>query len=159
MARTAGRIDYYDDPAAPAPNALVPAASAIVTNAEGDILLHLRSDNGLWALPGGAMQLGESIVTAVVREVKEETGLDIEIVRLVGIYTDPHHVIAYSDGEVRQQFNVCFAARVNGGALTVSSESAALRFVRSSDLSTLDIHPTTMTRIRHYLENGAPYLG
>ncbi|MBX6768488.1 MAG: NUDIX domain-containing protein, partial [Actinomadura rubrobrunea] len=105
------RTEYYDDPNAPRPNRLVVAASAVVTDDAGRILLQRRSDNGLYALPGGTMDLGESLPETAIREVREETGLDVEITGLVGIYTDPRHVIAYSDGEVRQQFNVCFTAR------------------------------------------------
>src|SRR3979411_444891 len=118
------RVDYYDDPDAPQPNALVPAGSAVAANSEGDILLHRRRDNDLWALPGGAMQLGETMAQAVVREVEEETGLEVEVTGLIGLYTDPRHVIAYEDGEVRQQFNVCFQARIVGGTLCASEESS-----------------------------------
>lgn len=64
-----------------------------------------------------------SLPGAAVREVREETGLDVEITGLVGTYTDPKHVIAYSDGEVRRQFNVCFRARLVGGTPAVSDES------------------------------------
>lgn len=100
------RTDYYDDPTAPKPNSIVPAGSAVIVNADGDVLLHRRSDSGLWTLPGGAMEIGETMSQAVVREVEEETGIRIAIAGLVGLYTDPRHVIAYANGEVRQQFNV-----------------------------------------------------
>lgn len=73
------RIDYFNDPNAPKANTIIPAASAIVTNHEGKILLHRRSDNDLWALPGGSMDIGESISETAVREVKEETGLDVRV--------------------------------------------------------------------------------
>src|SRR5262245_3038067 len=99
----ARRVDYYDDPAAPAPNRIVPAVSAVVADEAGELVLQRRADNGLWALPGGVVEVGESVAQAVVREVKEETGLDVEPVGLVGVYSDPRHVIAYADGEVRQQ--------------------------------------------------------
>lgn len=102
------RTEYYDDPAAPEPNSLVVAASAVVTDDEGRVLLQRRRDNDLWALPGGGMEMTDSLPGTAVREVKEETGLDVEITGLVGTYTDPRHVIAYSDGEVRRQFNICF---------------------------------------------------
>ena len=55
------RRDYYDDPAAPAANSLVPAASAVVVDEFGRIVLQRRRDNEMWALPGGGMELGESV--------------------------------------------------------------------------------------------------
>jgi len=75
----ARRIDFYDDPAAPAANSLVPSVNVVVTKAAGDVLLIRRSDNQNWAVPGGAIDLGESMVQAAVRETKEETGIDCEI--------------------------------------------------------------------------------
>jgi len=154
------RTEYYDDPNAPRPNRLVVAASAVVTDDAGRILLQRRSDNGLYALPGGAMDLGESLPETAIREVREETGLDVEITGLVGIYTDPRHVIAYSDGEVRQQFNVCFTARIVGGTLQISDESTDLRFVPPSEIDDLPMHHTQRLRLRHFSENrDRPYLG
>jgi 8-oxo-dGTP pyrophosphatase MutT (NUDIX family) len=154
------RTEYYDDPNAPRPNSLVVAASAVVTDGEGRILLQRRRDNDLWALPGGAMDMEDSLPGTAVREVKEETGLYVEITGLVGTYTDPRHVIAYSDGEVRRQFNVCFTARVVGGALAISEESTELRFVAPEELDSLPMHHTQRLRIRHFLEHrAAPYLG
>ncbi|MDH6141587.1 8-oxo-dGTP pyrophosphatase MutT (NUDIX family) [Kitasatospora sp. GP30] len=154
------RTEYYDDPDAPRPNRLVVAASAVVTDDEGRILLQRRTDNGLYALPGGTMDLGESLPGTAVREVREETGLEVEITGLVGTYTDPRHVIAYSDGEVRQQFNVCFTARVIGGELRISNESTDLKFVAPGDIGDLPVHHTQQLRLRHFLEHRAtPYLG
>lgn len=154
------RTEYYDDPSAPEPNRLVVAASAVFADGEGRILLQRRRDNGLWALPGGGMDVGESLPGAAVREVREETGLAVEVTGLVGTYTDPRHVIAYDDGEVRRQFNVCFTARVVGGALAISEESTELRFVAPEDIEALPMHHTQRLRIGHYLEHrAAPYLG
>jgi ADP-ribose pyrophosphatase YjhB (NUDIX family) len=154
------RVEHYDDPNAPEPNSLVPAASAVVTNDTGDILMQRRADNDLWALPGGAMDFGETIGQAAVREVHEETGYRVEIERLVGIYTDPRHVIEYTDGEVRQQFNICFAARLVGGALRGSDESTDVRWVAPDALDTLQIHDTTRLRLQHFLERRVkPYIG
>ncbi|MCZ4118789.1 NUDIX domain-containing protein [Streptomyces sp. H39-S7] len=154
------RTEYYDDPNAPEPNSLVVAASAVVTDDEGRILLQRRSDNDLWALPGGGMDMTDSLPGTAIREVKEETGLDVEITGLVGTYTDPRHVIAYSDGEVRRQFNVCFTARIVGGRPAISDESTELRFIAPDDLADLAMHHTQRLRISHYLEHREqPHLG
>ncbi len=154
------RTEYFDDPNAPKPNSLVVAASAVVTDEDGRILMQRRRDNDLWALPGGGMDMTDSLPGAAVREVKEETGLDVEITGLVGTYTDPRHVIAYTDGEVRRQFNVCFTARRVGGELEISNESTELRFVDPADLESLPMHHTQRLRIQHFLERrSAPYLG
>ncbi|MFD7159515.1 NUDIX domain-containing protein [Kribbella sp. NPDC059898] len=83
----ARRIDYYDDPGAPAANSMVPSVNVVIENEAGEILMIERSDNGNWALPGGAIDLGESMSQAGVRETKEETGIDCEILDVLGIYT------------------------------------------------------------------------
>ena len=131
------RTEHYDDPDAPPPNSLVPAASAVVANERGEILMQRRRDNDLWALPGGTMDLGESIGETAVREVREETGLNIEIDGIVGIYSDPRHLIEYSDGEVRQQFNICFRGRLIDGTLQRSDESTDVRWVAPAELETI----------------------
>jgi ADP-ribose pyrophosphatase YjhB (NUDIX family) len=148
-----GRVDYYHDPDAPAANSLVPGGSAIIVDDQGRILLQRRSDNNRWALPGGTMDIGETIGEAVMREVREETGLEVELTRIVGVYSDPGHVFAYDDGEVRQQFNVCFAGRVIGGHLQTSSESREVGFFSPSEAENLDIHESIRLRIRHFSEN------
>ena len=154
------RREFYDDLDAPAPNSLVVATSAVVTDGTGRILLQRRTDSGNWALPGGAMELDESLTGSVVREVKEETGYDIEVTGLVGTYTDPKHIIAYSDGEVRRQFNICYTARITGGTLAISRESTDLRFADPALLEDLPMHPTQRLRIGHYLSRREhPYLG
>ncbi|SEN48567.1 NUDIX domain-containing protein [Lihuaxuella thermophila] len=147
------RTDYYHQPGAPKPNSLVPAASAVVTDSEGRILLHKRSDNHLWSLPGGAMELGESIEETIIREVKEETGFDVEVIKCIGIYTDPNHVIAYSDGEVRQQFSICFSCRIVSGEIAVSSESVQVKFFTKEELEQLDMHPAQWIRIQDFYAN------
>ncbi|WP_328302140.1 NUDIX domain-containing protein [Actinomycetospora sp. NBC_00405] len=142
------RIDYYDDPEAPQANSLVPSVTAAVRNDEGQLLLIHKIDNDRWALPGGAMNLGESIAEAAVREVEEETGVRVEVTGLVGIYTDPNHVMAYDDGEVRQEFSVCFHARVITGAPRQDNvETKAAKWVDVTDVPALDIHPSMRRRI------------
>lgn len=152
--------DYYADPEAPEANSLVVAVGAVVRNDRGEILLIERTDNGLWALPGGAQEIGESIKEAVRREVREETGIEVEVTGLTGIYSDPAHVIAYDDGEVRQEFSLCFAARAVSGSLRPSSESRQARWVAPEEINGLNIHPSMRLRIQHGLSGqDAPYIG
>jgi ADP-ribose pyrophosphatase YjhB (NUDIX family) len=152
------RVDYYHDPEAPEANSLVVGGSAVVVDDEGRILLQRRSDSGNWALLGGTMDIGETFAQGVVREVKEETGFDVRIERIVGIYSDPGHVFAYDDGEVRQEFNICLAATIVGGELAVSSESTDVRFFRVDELPGLTMHESIRKRIDDYLAGGEPVL-
>jgi len=156
------RIDYIDDDNAPAVNSVVPSVTAVVRDNEGRILLIHKVDNNLWALPGGGHDPGESITDTVIREVKEETGLDVEVVRLVGTYTNPRHVMAYDDGEVRQQFSLCFEARWIGGTPREDgTETKEVRWVSPTDLEELSIHPSMRLRIEHAIDSNReqPYLG
>ncbi|MEU7067745.1 NUDIX domain-containing protein [Streptomyces sp. NPDC046161] len=155
------RIDYFRDPNAPAANSVVPSVTAVIRDEQGSLLLIHKTDNDLWALPGGGHDAGESIAQTVVREVEEETGITVVVEDIVGLYTDPQHVMAYDDGEVRQQFSICFHARPIGGSLRTSSESKEVRWVAPADLGDLDIHPSMRLRITHGLDTSrnAPYIG
>ncbi|MFI8301927.1 NUDIX hydrolase [Streptomyces sp. NPDC085927] len=154
------RVDYFNDPNAPKANSLVPSVTAVARNEAGHVLLIHKTDNDLWALPGGGIDLGESAPDAAVRETKEETGFDVEVTGLVGIYTNPGHVMAYDDGEVRQQFSICFHARITGGQLRTSSESKEVAFVDPGKLDELNIHPSMHMRIEHGLtDRTEPYIG
>jgi 8-oxo-dGTP pyrophosphatase MutT (NUDIX family) len=154
------RIDYIDDPDAPKANSLVPSVNAIVTNATGHLLLIERTDNGNWSLPGGAMDLGETIRQATVRETLEETGIQIEITGISGIYTDPKHVLHYtSNDEVRQEFSVVFTARPLSGKPTPSNESSRVEWVSPDQLDGLQMNPSMRKRLRYFQSGQAePYL-
>lgn len=154
------KTDYYDDPAAPAANSLVVGVCAFVQDDAGRVLMIRRADNRRWALPGGGQELGESTPAATIREVREETGIAVEIIGLVGIYSDPRHVIAYDDGEVRQEFAICFRGRAISGAPSTSIESTAVEWVEPNRVRELVICPSMLLRIEHGLENRPqPYLG
>lgn len=155
-----GRTDFFDDPEAPRATVIVPGGSSVVVDDDGRYLLQRRKDSGNWALPGGVMDVGETLAAAVVRETREETGYDIEVTGLLGIYTDPRHVIAYDDGEVRQEFVVALIARVVGGAPRVSDESTEVGWFRSEEIDDLPMHESVRLRLRHHQEHRAqPYLG
>lgn len=146
------RIDYYDDPNAPAANSLVPSVNVVVTNDQGEILLIRRTDNDNWSLPGGAIDLGESLAQAGIRETREETGIDCEITGLVGIYTDPKHVLHYtSNDEVRQEFSIVLTGRPVGGQPTPSDESSEVRWVAPADLRDYTMDPSMRRRLERFL--------
>ncbi|HUZ34872.1 MAG TPA: NUDIX domain-containing protein [Streptosporangiaceae bacterium] len=135
------RVDYWHDPAAPKPTSRKPSASVIVRNSAGDLLLLRRSDSGRWTIPTGGLKKHETLTQCAVRECREETGLDIEITALVGVFSDPGHVIAYADGEVRQPVNTCFSGQVIGGNLTTSDEATEAVWVPPPDSTTTTVWP------------------
>lgn len=108
------------------------SVSAVVWAGPGEreILLMKRSDNGLWGLPGGYLEPGESVVAAARREVVEETGVEIEVGRLVGVYSDPaRQVIGYADGRRVQAVNLCFEALPRSqGQPTTPEETLAVGY-------------------------------
>ena len=101
------------------------------------------------------MDIGETIAQCAEREVKEETGLAVKAYRLIGVYSDPEHVFAYGDGEVRQEFSLCFACRILRGDISISDESLEVRFWPVHDLDGLNMHPSIRLRISHYLSGRA----
>jgi len=157
----ARRLDFYDDPSAPAPNSLVPSVNVVVVNDAGDILMIHRTDNDNWAVPGGAIDLGESLPQAAIRETLEETGIRCEITGLVGTYTDPRHVILYtSNGEARQEFSIVLCGRPISGEPTPSDESREVRWVPRDQVESLTMDRSMRLRLGHYLAGAAgPYIG
>jgi ADP-ribose pyrophosphatase YjhB (NUDIX family) len=156
-----GRIDYYGDSNAPKANSLVPSVNVVVTNKDGDVLLIQRSDNGNWAIPGGAIDLGESLTQAAVRETREESGITCEITGIVGIYTDPQHVILYtSNGEARQEFSIVLTAQAVSGEPAPSDESSQVRWVSRDELAEYPMDRSMRLRVDHFLAGRrSPYLG
>jgi len=144
------RRDYEDDPNAPKANSLVPAASVVVVDQDGRILLQRRTDNGMWALPGGVQEFGESLAGCGIRETREETGIDVEIVGIVGTYTNPGHVFAYDDGEVRQEFSICLLGRPVGGQLRVSDESTEVAWFTPAEVDELPMVPSIRKRVNDW---------
>ncbi|GLZ78128.1 putative MutT/NUDIX-like protein [Actinorhabdospora filicis] len=156
---TPRRRDFHNDPNAPAANSLVPAVAVFVRDERDRVLLIRRSDNGRWSLPGGGQELGESIRGAMVREAREETGLDVEVTGLVGVYSDPGHVVAFRDGEVRQEFVIVGRAVAVGGELAPDDDATEAAWFTPAELDGLDVHEAARVRIAHGLAGGAPYVG
>jgi mutator protein MutT len=153
-----GRTDHWHDPDAPTPNTLVPASGVLALNDDGQILLQRRRDTGHWALPMGKMELGETPSECAIRETEEETGIRVTVVGLVGIYSDPAHIVAYTDGEVRQEFEITFLARRISGTPRENDEASEVRWVSPLELDEYDIHPTMRRQIHDYIGGTAPHL-
>ncbi|MEU9274898.1 NUDIX domain-containing protein [Streptomyces sp. NPDC048341] len=154
-----GRTEYWYDENAPKPNTLIPACNMLAAReTDGAILLQRRRDTGQYALPGGAMDIGESPAQCAVRECKEETGVDVMPVGLLGVYSLPEHVVAYTDGEIRQAYEVTVIGRPVGGEPTVNDEADDVRWVLPGDLALYDIHPSMRKQIAHYLDGTFPHV-
>lgn len=107
------------------------AAVAIVTRAADDkFLLVQRGEDpgkGLWGLPGGFVELGETVMDALTREILEETGYEIEIGKLVGVWS------FYNDSKKIAGVAVVYETRVTGGELQVASDSTNAEWVTSGE--------------------------
>ena len=125
-----------------------PSVSAVIRDGHGRVLLQQRSDGGQWGLPGGSVEIGESVTEATVREVHEETGLRVAVGRLVGVYSEPQlQVVRYPNGIVWHYVNICFECAVRGGELTTCDETLDLRYFGFQRLPAT-LLPTHRIRLR-----------
>lgn len=126
--------------------------SAIIFDQTGTkILLTRRSDNGRWCLPSGRLDSGESVEECCVREVWEETGLKVRVTRLVGIYSTPHRITVYADGNRWQVIALSFVAEIIGGELGLSDETTEVGFFKLDELDRLDLMEPHRERIEDAL--------
>jgi 8-oxo-dGTP pyrophosphatase MutT (NUDIX family) len=152
------RIDYFDDPSAPPANSVKPSATAFVLR-DGAVLLTCRSDNGNWSMPGGAHDPGESLSMTAVRETLEETGINVRLTGVAGIYTDPRHVIHYtSNDEVRQEFTVVYRADYVSGEPTTSSETTIVQWVPIENIDSLTMDRSQKKRIRWAIDQPGTWI-
>jgi ADP-ribose pyrophosphatase YjhB (NUDIX family) len=126
-------------------------AAIILDDTKSKILLTRRTDNGRWCLPGGAMDPGESLEECCVREVWEETGLIVRVVRLIGVYSTPHRITYYADGNRWQTVSVSFLVEITGGTLGVSDETTEVGFFASAEMAHLDMIDPHRERIEDFL--------
>src|SRR3989344_5490581 len=133
---------YTNNKRAPKPNKpLTPGVCTVVINKDKEILLHQRSDNDDWSLPGGQMEIGESISDCLLREVREETGLQPKIVRLIGLYTSPKIIFQFPNGDVYQSFVVVFLCKVRDEKVTLNNESTSFKWVKKGEVNKLKTLP------------------
>ena len=132
------------------------ASALIFDQGRKKVLLTQRADNGLWCLPGGGMDPGESAEETCIRETLEETGLHVRVTRLVGVYTSPNIMIRYADGNRTQPVTFSFEAEIVGGELGLSDETTAYGYYSVDDLDAIDLWPHHRQRIQDAVENRQP---
>jgi 8-oxo-dGTP pyrophosphatase MutT (NUDIX family) len=132
---------------------LLPGASALVFNDANEILLGPRSDNGRWAVVGGAIDPGETPAQAAMREALEETGVTAVVERVSGVYTSP--VITYPNGDIAQYVIIAFRCRAAGATPhAADEESTDVRYFALDALPS-DLSPAHRQRIRDAAEPGS----
>jgi ADP-ribose pyrophosphatase YjhB (NUDIX family) len=147
-------LDSTGAPVPRMPDGIHVATVGIMFNDRGEVLLQRRADNGHWALPGGFVDVGESVAEGAVREVFEETGLRTTIKRLVGIYSDPRHhtIMQHRSGRIYHMVIIAFECEVQSGELKISHESTDIGYFPTDALpeKTILSHPI---RIQDALAN------
>lgn len=126
---------------------LVGCSAVIFDETRQKVLLTRRADNRQWCLPGGHMEPGESATETCVREVKEETGLSVEVKRLIGIYTNPNRFIEYADGNKFHLVALNFEVAVLSGELTTSNETTEFGYFSLPQIYEIDLLSTHVERI------------
>jgi len=133
--------------------------SAVIFNeTRTKALLTRRTDNGLWCIPGGAMESGESAAEACIREVVEETGLRVSVKRLVGVYSNPNQLVVYPDGNKVHIVVMSFETEIIGGELGLSNETTDAGFFSVKEMETMPMHGKHKERVEDALLNLAEAL-
>jgi 8-oxo-dGTP pyrophosphatase MutT (NUDIX family) len=126
-------------------------SAVILDTTQDKILLTCRKDNGLWCLPGGAIDPGESVVEACAREVWEETGLRVHVGKLIGVYSNPHQLVEYNDGNRFQIVALNFEAEPISGELGISDETTAVGYFSLPEIEDMDLMEHHRVRIQDVL--------
>lgn len=126
-------------------------SAIIFDNTRNKVLLTRRQDNGLWCLPGGHMESGESISEACEREVWEETGLRVRVTRLIGVYSSPHRLVEYADGNRYHMVNMSFEAEPLSGTLQLSDETTDFGYFTLAEIDSMELLDSHEIRIQDAL--------
>ena len=116
-------------------------AFAIIFDEAGKVLVSRRVDSGWFNLPGGGVEPDESVPEGLIREVREETGLEVEAGRLVGVYSKPQ----------KHELVLTFRAYITGGQLSSSEEADYHTWVAAGDLDAVKLLPKHRERIEDAL--------
>lgn len=142
-------VKNWSNPGFSWPDDVKPGVAAVIFNAQRQVLLVRRNDNGLWSLPSGHLEIGETVVAAIKREIQEETGLIVDVNKLIGVYSDPvSQVFSYPSGATIHFITLSFLCCITGGCMQADySEIAEVAFFDTSHLPTniLKMHPQWLT--------------
>ncbi|MBN1303726.1 MAG: NUDIX domain-containing protein [Anaerolineales bacterium] len=132
-------------------NLRIGCSATIFDRLRQKVLFTLRADNGKWCLPGGMVEPGESVEEACLREIFEETGLEVVVKRLVGVYSNPDQLVIYPDGNKAHFIVLNFEAEITNGEPRLSNETTDVRFFTPQELDALEIHAHHDDRVRDTL--------
>jgi len=131
---------------------IVAGARAIIRNKKGEVLLIRRTDTGRWGMPAGSLELGDSVIDAVKREVLEETGLKVISCRPMAIYSDPKYSVTYPNGDQVQIFAMVFIVdEWEGELISVTDETSDIGFFALDKLpDTHEMYIETLEDLKKY---------
>jgi len=136
----------------------VGCSATIFDKTREKVLLTQRTDNGRWCLPGGAMEAGESAAEACVREVWEETGLEVQVKRLIGVYSNPDQLVVYPDGTKVFMVVLSFEAEIIAGELGLSHETTAFGYFSLPEMEKMPMHGEHKSRVQDALLGGDAFM-
>jgi ADP-ribose pyrophosphatase YjhB (NUDIX family) len=144
---------YYQNPNAPLPNKPNHIGIAALIILGNSILMEYRKDCNRWSLIGGALEINESLIDCLKREVKEETSLDISSYELFGIFSDPSRIIKYPDGNIIRSITIAYIVKVDEvDKIRVSDESHFLKFLEKDVLDKIDVVETHKHILNSYIK-------
>ncbi len=128
------------------------AAGGFVTNENDEVLLVKTRRDGHWVFPGGQIEVGENLIDGVIREVKEESGMDVTVSHLVGVFSNTATYEGHSGVKIvptKVMFD--FVCEPVGGEFTTSDETSDVRWVHKEDVLNMISAPALRTRYQAYL--------
>ncbi len=138
----------------------VPGVRAIVLDESERVLLQHRTDNNQWGLPAGSVEFEETALEAVIREVKEETDIDVIEAEPMAVYSGPKQKFIYPNGDEVRCFSVAFVIRKwTGEPKADGEEGSEVRFFDTNDLpeAMVEMHRNTIEDFTKY--DGTFYMG